>query len=96
MTMAFDPGIGFGKTLDHNVELLRHLEQLRVEGRPLVIGVSRKAFLSRISGVSTDDRLAPTVGFTGALRCSGGDVFRVHDVKENAAALRAAEALLET
>jgi dihydropteroate synthase len=96
MSIAFDPGIGFGKTLDHNLELLANLERLRVENRPLVVGVSRKSFLAKLVGSDEmQDRHAPTVAFTGLLRARGGDVFRVHEVKENVAALRAAEAVLE-
>src|SRR5438445_4690548 len=50
MTLAFDPGIGFGKTLEHNLSLLKNLPRLRVNNRPLVVGVSRKSFLGKISG----------------------------------------------
>lgn len=96
MTIAFDPGIGFGKALDHNLELLRNLESLRMADRPMVVGVSRKSFLSKIAnGASVEDRLALTIALTAALRARGGDVFRVHDVRENVSALRAADALLE-
>ncbi len=96
MAMAFDPGIGFGKTLAHNLDLLGNLERLRVDDQPLVVGLSRKSFLQKLIG-SPDvaDRLAPTVAFTSLLRARGGDVFRVHDVKENVNALRASEAILE-
>ena len=96
MAIAFDPGIGFGKTLGHNLELLRNLERLRVHNRPLVVGVSRKSSLSKLIG-STEmtDRLAPTVALTALLRARGANVFRVHDVKENVHALRVAEAILE-
>jgi dihydropteroate synthase len=95
MAIAFDPGIGFGKTLEHNLELLGNLERLRVHDRPLVVGVSRKSFLKKLIGSSeTSDRLAPTVALTSLLRASGANVFRVHDVKENVAALCAAEKLL--
>ena len=95
MAIAFDPGIGFGKTLEHNLELLRNLERLRVHDRPMVVGVSRKSFLEKLSGASDmNDRLAPTIAFTSLLRARGANVFRVHDVKENVAALRAAEKLL--
>jgi dihydropteroate synthase len=95
MAIAFDPGIGFGKTLEHNLELLRNLERLRVHDRPLVVGVSRKSFLKKLIGSSEmSDRLAPTVALTSLSRASGANVFRVHDVKENVAALRAAEKLL--
>jgi dihydropteroate synthase len=96
MAIAFDPGIGFGKTLEHNLELLGNLERLRVQDRPLVIGVSRKSFLSKLTGSSDmGDRLAPTIAFTSVLRAGGADVFRVHDVKENLEALRVGEAILE-
>jgi len=92
MTLAFDPGIGFGKTLEHNLSLLKSIEQLRVDDRPLVVGVSRKSFLAKLAGSNeVRDRLAPTVALTGILRVRGADVFRVHDVKENVAALRTVE-----
>jgi dihydropteroate synthase len=95
MTLAFDPGIGFGKTLDHNLTLLRNLQALRVNDRPLVIGVSRKSFLGKlVSSNQMSDRLAPTVAMTSVLRARGADVFRVHDVKENVAALRITEEVL--
>jgi dihydropteroate synthase len=94
MAIAFDPGIGFGKTLEHNLELLGVLAHLRVNDRPLVVGVSRKLFLGRLTGSSKmEDRLAPTVALTALLRSRGAEIFRVHDVKENLAALRVAEAI---
>ena len=95
MTLAFDPGIGFGKTLAHNLSLLKNLSRLHVHGRPLVIGVSRKSFLGKISGHngSIHHRLLPTVAFTSVLRMNGADVLRVHDVEENVEALRVADAL---
>ena len=79
MTLAFDPGIGFGKTPAHNLSLLKNLARLRVGDQPLVVGVSRKSFLSKIPGT--------------LLRGAGADVVRVHDVKENREALRVADAL---
>ena len=91
--IAFDPGIGFGKTVDHNLALLANLPRLRVENRPLVVGVSRKSFLSKISGPSAD-RASATVALTSLLRARGADVVRVHDVVANATALRTTEALL--
>ena len=95
MGMAFDPGIGFGKTLGHNLELLRNLERLRVHQRPLIVGVSRKSFLAKMIGSSEmSDRLAPTVALTSLLGARGTNVFRVHEVKENTQALRMAEAFL--
>jgi len=95
MTIAFDPGIGFGKTLEHNLILLKNLERLRVHDRPLVVGVSRKSFLGKLMNSSEmSTRAAPTIALTGILRARGADILRVHDVKENVAALRAAEAVL--
>ena len=95
MTLAFDPGIGFGKTLDHNLTLLRNLQALRVNDRPLVIGVSRKSFLGKlVDSTEMRNRIAPTVAMTSILRARGADVFRVHDVKENVAALRITEEVL--
>ncbi len=96
MAIAFDPGIGFGKTLEHNLELLRNLADLRVHDRPLVVGVSRKAFLGKVIGsAEMSERLAPTIALTALLRGRGADVLRVHDVKPNLSALRTAEALLD-
>jgi dihydropteroate synthase len=95
MAIAFDPGIGFGKTLAHNLELLANLDRLRVHERPLVIGVSRKSFIGKLIGSSEmRDRLVPAVALTVLLRGRGANVFRVHDVKEHANALRVAEAVL--
>jgi dihydropteroate synthase len=95
MTIAFDPGIGFGKTLEHNLTLLKNLERLRVHDRPLAVGVSRKSFLGKLVGSSDmSERAAPTIALTGILRGRGADILRVHDVKTNVAALRAAEAVL--
>jgi dihydropteroate synthase len=96
MAIAFDPGIGFGKTLEHNLELLAQLDRLRAHDRPLVVGISRKSFLAKVTGLSEiSDRLAPAVGLTSLLRARGADVFRVHDVKENVNALRVTEAVLQ-
>ncbi|HZR78763.1 MAG TPA: dihydropteroate synthase [Chthoniobacterales bacterium] len=95
MMLAFDPGIGFGKTPEHNLSLLKNLEQLRVEGRPIVVGVSRKSFLGKmVASNEMKDRLAPTIAMSSMLRERGADVLRVHDVKENVAALRITEAML--
>jgi dihydropteroate synthase len=95
MRLAFDPGIGFGKTLEHNLSLLKNLEQLRVQDRPLVVGVSRKSFLGTLIGSNEmSDRGGPTIAMTSILRGRGADVLRVHDVKENVTALRITESVL--
>lgn len=97
MAIAFDPGIGFGKTPQHNFELLRNLPALRLEDRPLVVGVSRKSFLGKAVGsAEMRDRLAPTIALSALLRERGADVLRVHDVKENVAAIRVTEAFLSS
>src|SRR5437762_7933104 len=96
MAIAFDPGIGFGKTLEHNLELLAQLERIRVHERPLVVGISRKSFLAKLIGSSeVNDRRAPAVALTSLWRARGADVFRVHDVKENVNALLVTEAILQ-
>jgi len=96
MAIAFDPGIGFGKTLEHNLELLAQLERLRACDRPIVIGISRKSFLGKlINSAQMSDRLAPAVALTSLLRMLGADVLRVHDVKENVNALKVTEAILQ-
>src|SRR4030095_8799104 len=96
MAIAFDPGIGFGKTLQHNLELLAQLDQLRVHDRALVVGVSRKSFLGKLIGSpEISDRLIPGLVLTSLLRARGADVFRVHDVRENVYALQVTEAIFQ-
>jgi dihydropteroate synthase len=96
MAIAFDPGIGFGKTLEHNLELLAGLERLRVQDRALVVGVSRKSFLGKlIRSPEINDRLTPGLALTSLLRARGADVFRVHDVRQNVYALQVTEAVLQ-
>ena len=94
--VAFDPGIGFGKTVAHNLTLLRNLEALSAAGRPLVLGVSRKSFLAKIAGAEDlPERLWSTVALTVLGRERGAGVLRVHDVRPNLLALRTVEALLD-
>jgi dihydropteroate synthase len=90
-----DPGIGFGKTLDHNLELLRRLGELRELGRPLVVGTSRKSFIGKVDGSEVGDRLGGTVATSVLALAEGADVLRVHDVAEVAQATRFATAILE-
>ncbi|MGH2857909.1 MAG: dihydropteroate synthase [Solirubrobacteraceae bacterium] len=77
--IMLDPGIGFGKTVAHNLELLRRLDEIVALGRPVVIGTSRKSFLGRITGRAIDDRLAATVATNVLAYERGATVFRVHD-----------------
>jgi len=93
--ICFDPGIGFGKSLDHNLTLLRSLKHLDVENRPLLLGVSRKSFLGKIIGTDNlTDREWPTVAITANARDQGVMLHRVHAVKANVEALRMVEAIL--
>jgi dihydropteroate synthase len=89
-----DPGIGFGKTLEHNLELLRRLGELRELGRPLAIGTSRKSFIGKIDGSEVGDRLGGTIASSVLAAAEGADVLRVHDVVETVQAIRVAEAVL--
>lgn len=92
--LCFDPGIGFGKTLEHNLALLQQLPALAPSGRPLLLGVSRKSFLAKITAAAElHERDAPTAALTALARSRGIMLHRVHDVKGNLAALRATEAL---
>jgi dihydropteroate synthase len=92
--ICFDPGIGFGKTLKHNLELLRGLRELRVGGRPLLIGVSRKSFIGKLVGSGEmADRSWATVALTAYARELGVEVHRVHEVRANFEAMRMAEAI---
>ena len=93
--LCFDPGIGFGKTLDHNLALLRALGEISVAGRPLLLGVSRKSFVGKI--LATDDldaREWPTVAITASACEKGVMLHRVHSVRPNLEALRMTEAIL--
>jgi dihydropteroate synthase len=78
--ILLDPGIGFGKTAEHNLELLARIDELVALGRPVVVGTSRKSFLGRITGRTVDDRLAGTIVTNVLAYERGARVFRVHDV----------------
>jgi dihydropteroate synthase len=78
--IMLDPGIGFGKTVWHNLELLRRLDELVAVGRPVVIGTSRKAFLGKLTGREVDQRLPGTIATTVLAYERGARVFRVHEV----------------
>jgi dihydropteroate synthase len=93
--IILDPGIGFGKTLEHNLALLRHLDSLVELGFPVLVGASRKSFIGRITGIEeAKDRLFGTVA-ANVIACSrGATFFRVHDVRANREALAVAWAVL--
>ena len=94
--LVFDPGIGFGKSLEHNLALLRAVGSLAPSpGRPMLLGVSRKSFIGRVLGSEDPaDRAWATVALTSLGREKGARVFRVHDVAPNGQALRLTEAVL--
>jgi dihydropteroate synthase len=81
--IAIDPGIGFGKSVDHNLQLLANLNTLSDLNCPVLLGLSRKSFLGHITGRSVDDRLAATLGATAYALGRGAHIIRVHDVKES-------------
>jgi dihydropteroate synthase len=88
-----DPGIGFGKTVEHNLELLRRLDEIVAIGRPVVVGSSRKSFLGKLAGDRDEGRRLPGTIATNVLALErGASVFRVHDVAQNADALAVAAA----
>jgi dihydropteroate synthase len=89
-----DPGIGFGKTLEHNLELLLRLGELRDLGQPIVIGTSRKRFIGTLTGRDVADRLGGTIASSVLALAAGAEIFRVHDVGPVRQALDVAEAIL--
>jgi dihydropteroate synthase len=91
--VVVDPGIGFGKNVDHNLLLLKHLDALARLPCPLLVGVSRKAFLGRITGAEVADRLEATVAAVAASVLGGANIVRVHDVKQCRQAVLVADAI---
>ena len=87
-----DPGIGFGKNVEHNLELLRRLDEIVAIGRPVVIGTSRKSFLGKLTGRDVAERLPATIATNVLALERGASVFRVHDVAEVGDALKVAAA----
>jgi dihydropteroate synthase len=90
-----DPGIGFGKTLEHNIEIIRNLKQLKKLGYPILIGPSRKAFIGKILDAPVEERLAGTIAAATICAINGADIIRVHDVKEIKQALKLTEAIIK-
>jgi dihydropteroate synthase len=88
-----DPGIGFGKTVQHNLELLRRLDEIVALGRPVVVGTSRKSFLGKLTGRPEKERLPGTIATNVLALERGARIFRVHDVAEVAEALAVAAAV---
>jgi dihydropteroate synthase len=92
--IAVDPGIGFGKTLEHNLELLRNLDRLAARGYPLAVGVSRKSLFGKLLGLAVEERLEASLAAAVAACLRGARILRVHDVKATVRAVRMAQSLL--
>jgi dihydropteroate synthase len=90
-----DPGIGFGKTVEHNLELHRRLGEVRELGRPVVFGSSRKSFIGKLTGAPVDGRLGGTVASNVIAYANGADILRVHDVGPIREALTVAGTILD-
>jgi dihydropteroate synthase len=89
-----DPGIGFGKTAEHNLELLRRLGELTELGPPLLVGTSRKSFIGKLSGAAVDQRLGGTIASCALAFANGAAMLRVHDVREVREGMQVAAAIL--
>lgn len=93
--ILLDPGFGFGKTLDHNLQLLASLEQLQAMGHPLLVGMSRKSMLGQITGREVDQRLPASLAAATISALKGASIIRAHDVRETVDAVRVVAALKE-
>ena len=91
--VALDPGIGFGKNLEHNIKLLGGLNRFSVAERPILVGVSRKSFIGKLLGTTTGDRLPASLACAAWAAIEGAHIVRVHDVADTVQAVRMAEAL---
>lgn len=91
--IILDPGIGFGKTIAHNLELIARLSEIRALGFPVMLGVSRKNFIGKLAGGETGERLSGTIAACVAGAANGADIIRVHDVLECRKAMLVADAI---
>jgi dihydropteroate synthase len=94
--LLVDPGFGFGKTPEHNLELLRQLPALRSLGRPILLGTSRKSTLGKVLDLPADQRLEATLATTALAAAAGVDIVRVHDVVPNVRVARMADAIVRS
>jgi dihydropteroate synthase len=92
--LIVDPGFGFGKTAEHNLEVLRRLDVLRLLGRPVLLGASRKSTLGKVLDLPVDQRLEATLATTALGIAGGADIIRVHDVEPNVRAARMSDAVV--
>jgi dihydropteroate synthase len=94
-SIAVDPGIGFGKTLEHNLKLIGSLRRFKVLGKPVLIGVSRKSFIGKILDLDAEERLEGSLAAGVAGVINGAEILRVHDVRATVRAVRIAHAIRE-
>jgi dihydropteroate synthase len=94
--IIIDPGFGFGKTIDHNFEILRRLGDFSIVGLPLLIGVSRKSMIWKTLGITADEALNGTTALNTIALSNGADILRVHDVREAVQTVRLFENILST
>ncbi|HEY5642563.1 MAG TPA: dihydropteroate synthase [Woeseiaceae bacterium] len=92
--LVVDPGFGFGKTPDHNVELLANLRQLRARGRPVLVGVSRKSMLGVLTGRAIEERMPASVAAAVLAAWQGVEIIRAHDVQATVDALKVVQAVM--
>jgi dihydropteroate synthase len=92
--IILDPGIGFGKKLEHNLEIIRRLGEFKKHGCPLMVGPSRKSFIGQILDLPSSERLEGTLAAVSACVLNGADIVRVHDVKEAVRAVKVADAIV--
>ncbi|MFQ5672294.1 MAG: dihydropteroate synthase [Nitrospinales bacterium] len=92
--IAIDPGIGFGKTAEHNLEILRQLDRFKVLNKPILLGASRKSFIGEVLGLPTEERLEGSLASALIGMENGASILRVHDVKETVRAVKMARAIL--
>jgi dihydropteroate synthase len=91
--IIIDPGIGFGKTVEHNLQILKHLEIFETLGCPLLVGPSRKSFIGTITGLPVNERLEGTIAAVTVAVMNGANIVRVHDVKECRRAIQVVDAI---
>jgi|TARA_B100001250_G_scaffold393043_1_gene395421 dihydropteroate synthase len=94
--IAIDPGIGFGKSLEHNIELMSHLNKFSIFQRPVLIGASRKSFIEKLLGTPVEKRLPASLTCAAWATIQGSHIVRAHEVAETVQAVRMAEALIES
>ena len=92
--LVIDPGIGFGKTADHNLELLRNFHRLKALGLPVMVGTSRKSTIGRLLDLPPEQRVEGTAATVALAIAGGADIVRVHDVREMARVCRVSDAIV--